>query len=308
MIDNAKQRSFMTRYLLGEVSAQERAEYEDKYLSDDDVFQELVALENELIDRYILGELSPEDRKRFERSFLSHPERRETVEIARSLLVHSASAESMASQVKVTANANDVPSLPGARAAAWTMQISAAVIVLMMTAGVAALLISNRRLGNQVERLQAEQARILHENDTLRTKVEQLSAAAQKSDRTIQQLTELQPDQSTIFFTLLGDATRATDKPRELIIPGGVAAVSLRLIMARDSHARYSVSVKTAEGNLVWRGNNIRSRLIGSDGQEIALTLPSRLFHNGDYVIRITTGKENALDNVAGFTFRAIRR
>jgi hypothetical protein len=305
MIDNAKQRDFMTRYLFGEVSAEERAEYEDRYLSDGDVFQELVALENEMIDRYILGDLSPSDRKRFEHSFLSHPERRETVEIARSLLAHSASTESMAS--RLTTNVKDVPSLPGTRATAWAMQIAVAVVFLMMTAGVAALLISNRTLRNDVQRLQAEQTRVVRENDALQRKVEELSADAQKSDQAIQQLAELQRDQ-TVFFTLLGDATRAPDKPSELIIPGGVSAVSLRLIMARDAHARYSVSVKTAEGDLVWRGNNIGSRPIANGGQEIAITLPSRLFPTGDYVIRITTGNEDALDNVAGFSFRAIRR
>jgi anti-sigma factor RsiW len=93
MIDKASQRRLMVQYLFGELSADERAEIEDAYLNDDDAFQELVALEIEMVDRYVRGELSVPERENFERSLVSNPARCEAVKTARSLLAYSAAPE-----------------------------------------------------------------------------------------------------------------------------------------------------------------------------------------------------------------------
>jgi len=305
MIDKAEQHRLMTRYLFGEVSEEERAEFEDKYLKDSEVFQELIGLENEIIDRYVLGELPQPERERFERSFLTHPERRETVEIARSLLAHSASAENVSSHVDSHFRGERLAFT--SKPAAWRMQVAAAAVFLFMTAGIFVLLMVNRRLGNEVERLRTEQAGTAHDREALQRQVESLQADLQKRDTAIQQLAELQNDRNMVSFTLGGELPRGNNELTKLIIPTGVSSVSLHLTMARDPHSHYNLSVKTAGGNLVWRGQNIQSRIIDSGSQEIALVLPAHLFHNGDYVIRVTTGREDVFDNVAGFTFRVVK-
>jgi len=306
MLDKAEQHRLMTRYLFGEVSEEERAEFEDKYLKDSDVFQELIGLENEMIDRYVLGELPPPERDRFERSFLTHPERRETVEIARSLLAHSASAENVSSQVDSHTRAERL-GFTG-KPAAWRMQVAAAAIFFLMTAGIFGLLMVNRRLGNELEKLRTEQAGTAHDREALRQQVESLQADLQKRDSAMQQLAELQNDRNMVSFTLGGELPRGNNEATKLIIPASVSFVSLHLTMGRDPHSHYNLSLKTAGGNLVWRGQNIQSRSIDSGSQEIALVLPAHLFHNGDYVIRVTTGREDVFDNVAGFTFRVVKR
>src|SRR5689334_14859218 len=90
MINQADQKQLMVQYLFGELPADERSRFEDLYLKDGALFQELVALENELIDQYILGELSETERERFERSLQTSHARRKMVETARSLLAYSA--------------------------------------------------------------------------------------------------------------------------------------------------------------------------------------------------------------------------
>src|SRR5579859_6540169 len=306
MLDKAEQHRLMTRYLFGEVSEEERAEFEDKYLKDSDVFQELIGLENEMIDRYVLGELPPPERDRFERSFLTHPERRETVEIARSLLAHSASAENVSSQVDSHTRAERL-GFTG-KPAAWRMQVAAAAIFFLMTAGIFGLLMVNRRLGNELEKLRTEQAGTAHDREALRQQVESLQADLQKRDSAMQQLAELQNDRNMVSFTLGGELPRGNNEPTKLIIPASVSSVALHLTMTRDPRSHYNLSVKTAGGNLVWRGQNIQSLIIDSRSQEIALVLPVHLFHNGDYVIRVTTGREDVFENVAGFTFRVVKR
>jgi anti-sigma factor RsiW len=58
--------SELTRYLLGEVSEAEQTQLEMRYFSDPQMFAELCAWRNDLIDRYVGGELSPELRDRFD--------------------------------------------------------------------------------------------------------------------------------------------------------------------------------------------------------------------------------------------------
>jgi len=75
----------LRRYLLGQMDEDERAEFEEKYFADDELFEELVEVENDLVDAYIDGVLTPAERKRFEERFMSTAEGRERVEFARTL-------------------------------------------------------------------------------------------------------------------------------------------------------------------------------------------------------------------------------
>jgi anti-sigma factor RsiW len=83
---NSEPRELIIRYLLGALSAEEQRQYEESYFVDDHSFAELLEAERELIDRYVRGELSAHERKQFEVFFLRSGERRQKVELARSLV------------------------------------------------------------------------------------------------------------------------------------------------------------------------------------------------------------------------------
>jgi anti-sigma-K factor RskA len=152
MIDRARREQLMVRYLLGQMSADERADFETAYLNEDDVFQELVALENDLVDRYVLGDLSPAHRKQLEHSLQNNPARREAVETARSLLAHSAAAESEL----------DIPGRsrygwwrrPRGKAGAW----AAAAIFFAMVGGIVGLVLMSRKQRVKTHELRREQS------------------------------------------------------------------------------------------------------------------------------------------------------
>src|SRR5947207_2409634 len=78
--------SLLVRYLLGEASPEERSHLEARYVTNAELFEELVAAENDLIDAYAGGHLSDSDRRRLEEYFLVTPERRQRVEFAKALL------------------------------------------------------------------------------------------------------------------------------------------------------------------------------------------------------------------------------
>lgn len=56
----------LTRYFLGEMSEDDQTDFEVRYFADPQLFAELCAWRNDLIDKYVDGELSPSMRLRFE--------------------------------------------------------------------------------------------------------------------------------------------------------------------------------------------------------------------------------------------------
>src|SRR5258708_24741749 len=75
----------LRRYFLGDLPQEERVRLEDRYLADVEVFEELLAAENDLIDAYVRGELTEAERQQFEMEYLKSPERRERLDFARTL-------------------------------------------------------------------------------------------------------------------------------------------------------------------------------------------------------------------------------
>ena len=76
------------RYLLGQMSQEEATEFESEFFADDDLFEEMSSLENDLIDSFVRGELSERERRQFETGYITCQARRENVEFARQLLTH----------------------------------------------------------------------------------------------------------------------------------------------------------------------------------------------------------------------------
>ena len=74
----------MTRYLLGDVSDEEQARLEELYFVNDRAFEQLAAVEDELIDAYARGELSESQRNQFELHFLNSTERQRKLAFAES--------------------------------------------------------------------------------------------------------------------------------------------------------------------------------------------------------------------------------
>jgi hypothetical protein len=75
----------MMEYLLGDPDPEELARIEESILTDDVFFEELSALEDELVERYIDGDLSQQERGQFEQHFLATPALRTDVNFARAL-------------------------------------------------------------------------------------------------------------------------------------------------------------------------------------------------------------------------------
>lgn len=76
----------MIQYWLGELSPEAERRLEERYFSDDDLFEQLMAVKEELFDAYARGELNETERERFERRLLQSSEDQEELEFARSFI------------------------------------------------------------------------------------------------------------------------------------------------------------------------------------------------------------------------------
>ncbi len=86
------QREPIIRYLTGRMSEMEKADFEQSWLTDDQLFTALQVVETELIDRYVRAGMSRSEQADFERNYLTTPERRQRVNFARALLRVTTSA------------------------------------------------------------------------------------------------------------------------------------------------------------------------------------------------------------------------
>src|SRR5215470_20012244 len=85
MRDEADNEKLLTRYLLGNLPEEELLQVEGGFLSDDQSYERLLALENELFYDYAQNKLSPDEREQFEKRFLSSERNRQRARIASAL-------------------------------------------------------------------------------------------------------------------------------------------------------------------------------------------------------------------------------
>lgn len=75
----------LREYILGEISDEERSVLEDRLMTDDDYFQELSMVEEDLIQNYVDDNLDPAEQAKFEQRFLISEENQQKIKFALAL-------------------------------------------------------------------------------------------------------------------------------------------------------------------------------------------------------------------------------
>lgn len=93
MLVNEKSLEELRLWLLGLLPEQESRSFEERLITDSELYEEVFIVEEELIDDYIAGRLSAGERKAFESYFMNSPERQEQFRIANALRVYIGDAK-----------------------------------------------------------------------------------------------------------------------------------------------------------------------------------------------------------------------
>ncbi len=303
------------RYLLAAVSEDEREQVEKRLMSDDDFFQQINLVEDELVDQYLDGELSEADRRRFEVSFLCAPERQHKLRFARALRTYAAGAAhegaSRQKPEKKPALRSLLDILKPTRVA---LGYALAVALLILVAGASVRMIA---LKGQISEMQArqrlreaEEARWRAELDEQRARVDRVvrqlqselerrSAAQPAAGASTLQIAMLNPPP----FPLSAGVQRGGSSP-SLAFPLGALLVRLELDLARNPFPTYR-AVLLSEGKEILS----RSALRASEARTaitLGLSLPAADLPDGDYELRLYgTGAKDYLES---YVFHVTRK
>ena len=321
--------NLMTQYLLGELSEDEKLSLEEQFFTQDDSFEQLLALEDELRYDYAQGGLTPQQRRQFEQRFLTLPDAPQRVAVAKAVLDTVAEIESAKAPVRAVV-AEEKPGFFRSLMAFFGLQnpmlqfaMTAASILLLV--GGSWLLYQTVKLRAQVQqfevaRVEQEQQRVQQANEQ-RTQGDQLNAQLENERRKRTELeqelakqkaqagrtTDNQPALPTtlLSFLLTPGLSRDVDSTKRLTIPSGTTQLRLQLRLKRPgNYQSYQAVLQTLDGANLWSRTLPRSA-----GQNVTVTMPAKLVPPGDYVV-ILKGKtaDGQMEEIDEYHFSAARQ
>jgi hypothetical protein len=311
----------MVRYILKDLTEEERTGLEESYFADDTLFETLVAVEDELVDEYARGELTGRRRELFEKNYLTSDDRRERVEFARALT---------RSVIKRKARSLEGAKEPPARSATWLASIKSffqspspalklgfAAAMLAALFAASWLVVENLRLRAEVGQLAAEREGLRKQEQELqqqianeRARVDQLAGQIKQEEppTSVEPRPAPQAPPSVASF-VLSPLTREASGARRFVVPADAAQVEIKAdFESAARHTSYRAAITTAEGTQLWRREGLRARASAS-GKTVILRLPSRMLKAGDLIVTIS-GLTSAgeYEDVADYSFTVLKK
>lgn len=304
----------LIRYLLGQMSEDERDHLDEQFFGDKDFVQQLQLVEDELIESYIGKELSPTDHKRFEDFFLRSDDRRRRVAFARHL--HLAISRSSVS-TKQTAHPlrfswRDWFHLPSRWAIiplTASLLLAALSLWLMWQINRAnheleAMRVTLSAQQKNAEELEQQLSAERHRSGELAEQIAQQS----DSNPTTNQKTQPPKLSSMVAFVLHLGISRSEGNSRKLVIAPDAKQARLYLKFKTGDYKNYRITLETAEGRQVLNRASLKAQR-QSDGKTVVVTLPAEALGEADYILTLNgiTSTGDA-EPVGEYFFQVLRR
>ncbi len=306
------------RYLLGELSEEERYRFEEQYFSRDSSVDLLEAVRDDLIDSYLGGQLPQAERERFEQHFLASPHHAKKLEFTRSLK-------------KLLTDTPPQPAVPSSGRAeqhSWwrfpsllldgnfRIIAAATAVMLIVTSGYLvfrAVFWHSSDGETQTDLIATDAAAadpapdqpssIRNDEAEQDKQTETRDAAQEEGPKRV--LNDHQP--RTITFLLM-HAARGQGEAKSLIIPKHVSSVQLLLDQPASAYDSYHASIGTVEGVEIWSGR-LEKLETAKTSRKIKLNVPANRFESQDYILRVlganSTGESEA---VSQYYFRVVKK
>jgi hypothetical protein len=306
----------LAQYLLGQLSEEEQNHLEERLFTDE-CYEQLIAVEEDLVEAYLLGELSPYDRERFESHFLASPSRRSRVEFTKTLYQALNEGPSLE---RIAPARNDstvwwLALVAALRLAspAWRFSLAAGGLALLI--GVGWLLIETPRLRSQSQQLRAEldqsRQQLQHQLAEQRAVNDRLMAELQSTQ---DQVANIQPPpsrerilpSSTLAFVLtLNNSSRSGGEGRRLVIPRHADQIQLQLIFPpSESYRSFIASLQTPEGEQI---ASPRAKLIAPG--KVILTLATDLLMTNDYILTLKgLTPDEKVEEISDYQFTVVKK
>jgi cell division protein FtsL len=294
------------QYLLGEMPKEERSRFEDQYLTDAEMFEELVNTENELVDSFARGSLSEFEKRQFEQNYCVSRERRDKVEFAKAL------AQVVQHELRTSAP-NKFSLLESFlaffRVLDAKLQWALVVVAALLIAGVVGLALQDYGLRGELHQARTDQEQLRKEEDGLRKQIAEFKNHNQPIPESEQgnQVARLGPPPDLTFNLTPGTERSSTVLQKDFVIPPS-PWIRLEMPLYRDEYRNYEAVLLNAELQEVLRGKDLKSRPVRA-GTAVIWRLPSNSFKSADYVVQLN-GKEEGgrTARVQSYSFRTTRK
>lgn|GEM_PF-5207465 len=289
----------LTRYLLGEMPEEEQTDFEMRYFSDGQLFGELCARRNNLIDSYVSGRLSPPMRERFEAGIDKSWAINERIRFAETL------------QGAIDTRSVGLRSAPRTRYG----QTRAALSSLMASYGrliiVAAILLVLLGVGWLILRSRHQES--IDVNQAGSGNPSSVSADKSATDRpnlTTSPASAQTHDNSGSILTvpLTSDLTStASDARADVLVLPSIVLVKLVLIVDDPRDADYTAVVTTAKDAEIFKTGSLKPHP-NDAGRGVDLYVPANRLPDGDYVIHLSGVTANNETIAVGNYYLRVRK
>jgi hypothetical protein len=317
-----EQRERLTAYLLGKLPEPERLELAARYFEDDELFDRLLEVEDDLLDRYVRGQLDGADRKGFESYLRRLPEGKRKALTAAAL-------------TEIVAGLHEPPVRNRLRG--WLRRLRdalapksqsvfrfAPVAAMMLAAiGIAIWLFIGRRqlqernssLQERVavyESRQSQDASLREQVQTLTQEAQSQRARAEQMQNDLAKLRRQSEEHAReiarLQFPSGGQVSVATlllpwlalrpinDEPAKAELslePHHRTARFTVPIKGTARNARYGAELRTGNGEVVWRRGLLPPR---PSNNSLSFHIPAALFKQADYIFKLNLITPSGMD------------
>lgn len=302
-------KNLMRWYLLGALSEDEQDKLEAEYFADNEKFEQVWALENELVDDYVRGRLPNDERALFERNFLASPKHQARVTIARSLL--------LAADASIIDSEAAAPVTRSSREPWWTSMMAFLRPPQLIWGGAIAMLLLAGwwflRSPSPEKIAIATPSPVVTKTETPLPVTPSPLPTAQPSPT----VSSPQPSPSSspaaqpavpsvLAFVLVGAGVRDAGKGQQLALPTGTKQVRLQMQLSDAEFARYQVRLREVDGAEIF---NQSSLPLSTNKKSVAAMIPATKLSPGDYVVTLSgVSQTGEAEDVNKYFLRVTRK
>lgn len=272
---NLDDQRLLTRYLLGQSGQDERDRVEARFFEDDSFYEELGALEMELIRDFVRGGLEPAQRIAFRKHYNSTSALAEKVR----------EVELLVAAAKPTLLSRIVGAFrPKQSVTVWIYALgSLALVGVALTLGA-----RNRELAETVAKLRGETAALRNREASMADEIQRQQKRAEDLSAEIRAIrTNPGRPRLSLSFILTAGLSRSTgNQGHRFRVPSGTEDIRLQLDLPKSvTSSSFRALLSTAsEDQQVWNRDGLASQPAPS-GKAVIVILDASLLPSDDYVI-----------------------
>lgn len=314
MRQKTQQEELMVRYLLGELPEEEQNRIEERFLNDNQYFEQLLAVEDALIDDYVCGELSERETDLLDKALSSSPHQLKELAFTKNLVSDLSATGRDVSEQPATSRAEHnrfgtLQALPRKRFFEKRSLIPAMSLMAALAVLTVIVLIWNLSLRSEIRQVTAERQAFEKKEQELQHRIEEqdrdreemlkrLEDERQRRKQAEQDMIALQQstaDRSSIDTASIALSTdsilRGDGEWPTVFIRPGTRLVRIQLELEEgDNKKSLGVVIRAINGSQIWSKDAVRASPANSD--KLILSIPASNFERGDY--RLTLKEKTA--------------